>query len=79
MSAFDKPLVKIRKTGNSASITLSKLILEHLGAHEGDTLQFNLVNGGLEIKVVEPEFEQAMEIYREFSRDHRGVMSELAK
>lgn len=79
MSAIVKPLVKIRKAGNSASITLSKPVLEHLGAREGDTLQLNLVNGGLEVKVVEPEFEQAMEIYREFSHAHRGVMSELAK
>ncbi|MEO1134761.1 MAG: AbrB/MazE/SpoVT family DNA-binding domain-containing protein [Cyanobacteria bacterium J06639_1] len=79
MSAPAKPLVKIRKTGNSASITLSKPVLEHLGAREGDTLQLDLVNGGLEVRVVEPEFERAMDIYREFSREHRGVMSELAK
>lgn len=56
---------KIRKVGNSLSVTLPKEMLDVANLKEGDTVEFSFENGELIIKknvsIVTPEFMQLIE------------------
>ena len=79
MSDVNTSTTKVRKSGNSASVTLSKDILEQSGIHLGDSVTISAKDGRIIIEPIDPEFEEAMQLYREFSSIHRNVMRELAK
>ncbi|MGK7906050.1 MAG: AbrB/MazE/SpoVT family DNA-binding domain-containing protein [Synechococcus sp.] len=70
---------KVRRSGNSASVTLSKEILEQSGIQLGDSVTISAKDGRIIIEPIDPDFEEAMQLYREFSSTHRNVMRELAK
>ena len=70
---------KVRRSGNSASVTLSKEILEQSGIQLGDSVTISAKDGRIIIEPIDPDFEEAMKLYREFSSTHRNVMRELAK
>ncbi len=61
---------KIRKVGNSLSVTLPKEVLEFADLKEGDTVEFSDKNGKLVIEkknsIVTPEFMDLIEnVYQE--------------
>ncbi|WP_017327680.1 AbrB/MazE/SpoVT family DNA-binding domain-containing protein [Synechococcus sp. PCC 7336] len=70
---------RVRKSGNSASVTLPKNVLEQAGIQLGDSVTIVAEAGRLIIEPIDPVFAEAMQLYREFSSTHRNVMRELAK
>ena len=79
MSDLNTSTTKVRRSGNSASVTLPKDILEQSGIQLGDSVAISAKDGRIIIEPVDPDFEEAMQLYREFSSTHRNVMRELAK
>ncbi|MEO5337946.1 MAG: AbrB/MazE/SpoVT family DNA-binding domain-containing protein [Magnetospirillum sp. WYHS-4] len=72
-------VVNLRKIGNSLGVILPKAELEHLGISEGDKLFLIRTPEGLRLTPYDPAFADAMEAAREFMREHRDVLRELAK
>lgn len=70
---------KIRKIGNSLGITLPKQVIEELHLKDGDKLSVEKLDGVLQLKPIDPEFEDWAEAYRELNADYKEVLKELAK
>ena len=70
---------KIRKIGNSLGITLPKQVIDELHLKDGDKLSVENINGLLQLKPIDPEFEDWAEAYRELNTDYKEVLKELAK
>ena len=70
---------KIRKIGNSLGITLPKQVIEELHLKDGDKLSVEKLDGILQLKPIDPEFEDWAEAYRELNTDYKEVLKELAK
>lgn len=70
---------KIRKIGNSLGITLPKQVIEELHLKDGDKLSVEKLDGILQLKPIDPEFEDWAEAYRELNADYKEVLKELAK
>jgi putative addiction module antidote len=64
--------------GDSLGITLSQEILDKLNAEEGDSLFVIETPNGLQISSHDPNFEEAMTIYRKGSHQYRNALKELA-
>jgi antitoxin MazE len=71
--------IKIRKLGNAQGITLSKELLQQLGAKVGDELFVVNTPEGLQISRFDPDFEQALEASRSFMRRFPNAMKKLAE
>lgn len=71
--------LKIRKVGNSLGLILSQSILKSLNLEEGDELFIVKTLEGMMITPYDPEFAEAMQIYKEGSKEYRNAMRELAK
>ena len=71
--------LKIRKVGNSLGLILSQSILKSLNLEEGDELFLVKTPEGMMITPYDPEFAEAMQIYKEGSKEYRNAMRELAK
>ncbi|MBO1070729.1 MAG: AbrB/MazE/SpoVT family DNA-binding domain-containing protein [Dolichospermum sp. DEX189] len=71
--------LKLRKIGNSVGVTFSKELLEKLNLSEGDTVFVTETEHGLQLSPYDPEFEKAMDIYRQGSQKFRQGLKELAK
>jgi len=71
--------IKIRKVGNSLGTTFPKEITEALQIKEGDNLYIRKTPNGFELSVYDPEFEKAMQFYREGASKYRNTLRELAK
>lgn len=69
----------IRRIGNSAGLTIPKDVLERAHLAEGDEVQIIETEEGILISPYDPEFEEAMEVYREGARRYRNAMKELAE
>lgn len=69
---------KIRKVGNSLSVTIPKEVLDFADLKEGDTIEFVSKEGDLLIKkhdsIVTPEFMQMIE---EICEEQKEVLSAL--
>ena len=71
--------IKICKVGNSLGTTFPKEITEALQVQEGDTLYLTKTPNGFELSVYDPEFERAIEFYREGASKYRNTLRELSK
>ncbi len=70
---------KVRKVGNSLGVIFPKQIIEELHLKEGDKITFLKKGSNLELRPVDPEFEEWAEAYRELNIDYKDVLKELAK
>ncbi|KLN61587.1 hypothetical protein WH96_04355 [Kiloniella spongiae] len=69
---------KVRKVGNSLSVTLTDVLKRHR-IDEGDTLYISETPSGIMLQKYDPDFETAMEAAREIMDKHPNMMKELAK
>ena len=70
---------KIRKIGNSLGVTLPKQIIDDLHLKSGDKVTIERRGTNLELKPMDPEFEEWAEAYRQANTDYKDVLKELAK
>ncbi len=71
--------VTLRRIGNSFGVILPKAELDKLGVVEGDKLFIVRTPDGLRLTPYDPDFAKVMEATREYMRDHRDALKELAK
>lgn len=71
--------VKLTKIGNSTGVILSKAELDRLGVKAGDQVFIVRTPSGLRLTPYDPDFAEAVEAARDYMRDHRDAMAELAK
>ncbi|MFQ5618361.1 MAG: AbrB/MazE/SpoVT family DNA-binding domain-containing protein [Rhodospirillales bacterium] len=71
--------VTLRRIGNSYGVILPKAELEKLGVVEGDKLFIVRTPDGLRLTPYDPDFAKVMEATREYMRDHRDALKDLAK
>lgn len=70
---------KIRKIGNSLGVTLPKQLIDELHLKSGDKLTIEKNGPNMELKPMDPEFEEWAEAYRQANTDYKEVLKELAK
>ncbi|MCH8836085.1 MAG: AbrB/MazE/SpoVT family DNA-binding domain-containing protein [Proteobacteria bacterium] len=71
--------VTVRRIGNSYGVILPKAELDKLGVVEGDKLFIVRMPDGLRLTPYDPDFAKVMEATREYMRDHRDALKDLAK
>ncbi len=71
--------VTVRRIGNSYGVILPKAELDKLGVVEGDKLFIVRTPDGLRLTPYDPDFAKVMEATREYMRDHRDALKDLAK
>jgi putative addiction module antidote len=71
--------VTLRRIGNSYGVILPKAELDKLGVVEGDKLFIVRTPDGLRLTPYDPDFAKVMEATREYMRDHRDALKDLAK
>jgi antitoxin MazE len=71
--------IKIRQVGSSAGAIFPREVLDELRAQIGDTLHLVRTERGFEITPFDPDFEEAMALYRETAREYRDALRELAR
>ena len=71
--------VKIRKIGNSLGVVLSKEVLEHLNAKEGDTLSVSPAEDGVKLTLSDAESEKMLEAAEEIMERRFKVLRALSK
>ena len=70
---------KIRKVGNSLGVILPKQLIEELHLKKGDKLSIERNGSNLELRPIDPEFEQWAEAYRQLNTDYKDVLKALAE
>jgi putative addiction module antidote len=70
---------KIRKVGNSLGIILPKQLIEELHLKTGDKVSIERKGSNLELRPVDPEFEEWAEAYRQLNTDYKDVLRALAE
>ena len=70
---------KIRKVGNSLGVILPKQLIEELHLKTGDKVSIERKGSNLELRPVDPEFEEWAEAYRQLNTDYKDVLKALAK
>lgn len=70
---------KVRKIGNSLGVTLPKQLVQDLHLKRGDMLTIKKRGVKLELKPIDPDFEEWAKAYREASKDYKDVLKELTK
>ncbi len=71
--------VKIRRVGGSLSATLPKDLVDRFHLREGERLYAIETSEGILLTPYDPDFQQAMEIYRRGAGKYRDALRELAK
>ncbi|MCH7692591.1 MAG: AbrB/MazE/SpoVT family DNA-binding domain-containing protein [Proteobacteria bacterium] len=71
--------VTVRRIGNSYGVILPKAELDKLGVVEGDKLFIVRTPDGIRLTPYDPDFAKVMEATREYMRDHRDALKDLAK
>ncbi len=71
--------VTLRRIRNSFGVILPKAELDKLGVVEGDKLFIVRTPDGLRLTPYDPDFAKVMEATREYMRDHRDALKDLAK
>jgi putative addiction module antidote len=71
--------LKVTTIGSSAGIILPKEVLARLKISKGDTVFLTESPDGVRITPYDPEFEEQMGLARQFMRQRRNVLRELAK
>ena len=70
---------KIRKIGNSLGVILPKQLIDKLHLKSGDKVSIERKRGNLELRPVDPEFEEWAEAYRQVNTDYKDVLKALAE
>lgn len=70
--------LRVRKVGNSLSVTLSAEAAQMLHAKEGDELVLTEAPGGFRLTPCDPDFE-TMEVAEGFMSRYKNALRELAK
>ena len=71
--------VHVRKIGNSEGIIIPKDVLERYGLKSGDTLELTENNGRIELKAIEDDFAEDMELARQFMDRYKVALKKLAE
>lgn len=70
---------KIRKIGNSLGVILPKQVIDELHLKTGDKLSIDRKGANLELRPIDPEFEEWTEAYRQINTDYKDVLKALAE
>ncbi len=70
---------KIRQIGNSLGVILPKQIIDELHLKTGDKVSIERKGGNLELRPVDPEFEEWAEAYKQINKDYKDVLKALAE
>lgn len=70
---------KIRKIGNSLGVILPKQLIDKLHLKTGDKVSIERKGSNLELRPVDPEFEEWAEAYRQVNTDYKDVLKALAE
>lgn len=70
---------KIRKVGNSLGVILPKQMIDELHLKSGDKVTIERKGANLELRPIDPEFEDWAEAYKEVNTDYKDVLKALAK
>jgi putative addiction module antidote len=71
--------LKLTQIGNSVGVVLPKELLVRMNVEKGDSLYITEAPDGYRITPHNPEFAEQMELAREFMKENRAVLRELAK
>jgi putative addiction module antidote len=71
--------LKLRPFGSSVGVIIPKEILGSLNVAEGDTVYLTQGADGYRVVAHDPNFAQAMEIYRRGAKKYRNTLRELSK
>ena len=71
--------LKITQIGNSLGVILPKELLTRLKVDKGDALYITDTPDGVALTAYDPNFEEQLEIGREFMREYRDTFRALAK
>ena len=71
--------LKIKKIGNSAGVILPKELLAQIGVEVGQQVSVTRTPRGIELSIVEADFETQMAAAREVMARRRRALRELAK
>ncbi len=70
---------KIRKVGNSLGVILPKQMIDELHLKSGDKVTIERKGANLELRPIDPDFEEWAEAYKEVNTDYKDVLKALAK
>ncbi|MCC5907314.1 MAG: AbrB/MazE/SpoVT family DNA-binding domain-containing protein [Balneolaceae bacterium] len=70
---------KIRKIGNSLGVILPKQVIDELHLKTGDKVSIDRKGANLELRPIDPEFEEWAEAYRQINTDYKDVLKALAE
>jgi putative addiction module antidote len=71
--------LKIAQIGNSLGVILPKEVLARLKVAKGDSLYLTETPDGVALSPYDPEFEEQLELGREFMNEYRDTFRALAK
>ncbi|MEY3885597.1 MAG: hypothetical protein RIS87_1372 [Pseudomonadota bacterium] len=71
--------LKLTQIGNSVGLILPKEVLARLKLEKGDTVFLTDAPGAATITPHNPNFQEQLDIGREFMREYRDTFNELAK
>ena len=72
-------VLKLTQIGNSVGVILPKEVLARLKVEKGDTLHVTETPDGIALTPYDPNFEEQVELGREFMREYRDTFRALAK
>jgi putative addiction module antidote len=71
--------LKLTQIGNSVGVVLPKEMLSRMKLEKGDSVFITDTPDGFMITPYDPEFAEQMSLAREFMKENRDVLRELAK
>jgi putative addiction module antidote len=71
--------LKLTQIGNSVGVVLPKEMLARMKLEKGDTVFITDTPDGFMITPYDPDFAEQMAFAREFMKENRDVLRELAK
>ena len=72
-------ILKVRRVGNSAAVTLPKEVLAKLRVREGDKIVLTEGKEGLYITPYDETFVESLQAFEETRRKYRNALRELGK
>jgi putative addiction module antidote len=71
--------LKLRPFGSSVGVIIPKEVLGSLNVKEGDTVFLTEGKDGYRVVAHDPNFAQAMDLYRRGAKQYRNALRELSK
>lgn len=72
-------VVKLRKVGNSATITLPTAVIEALHLHENDEIAIDVVGDRIVLTSATTDFQDAWEAYQQIEPRYRNANRKLGE